>query len=1803
MANSTSRKAIGFRALALCTLLACIYQFPVFGQDSVVGFTTASETVSEDAGVVTVSFDIAPAPTQEITVVFFSSGSTADIDFDFTANLNHLSRGRVVVPIGATSASYPITILDDDVDETDETIRLVLLDLSGGNGWVPDPPNADFTLTIQDNDELQNYVNLAPFPGPEVDEGQSATIFADITSPLNYRADIPLIVDSGTSADPQDYGAVSSIKIPAGSTRGSLTVRTFQDDDDEHEILVLRINESTLLGELTIGDFREVTIFIKDTGTTTDPPPPPPPPPPPVDPPPVDPPPVDTEPTGLRASFSTSAQRVNENTGTHRAIVELSEAPSSPVTVSYSVSGIASAGSDYTIANTGSLVFATGQTSGEIPVSIINDSTQESDETVILSLVATSDYSLGSPSTFTLTIVDDDTPPNRDPVVQVSCNPCHADIGGELSFVAEATDADDDALTYSWSATAGTFPDGTNTRSVRWVAGDEPGPVSITVEVSDGRDGSAIEQFTVHVGNRPPAFAASSYEFELSENESGETVAVILGQVTADDLDEDELTYTLVTGDAQRFALAADNGKLSYIGRGEDFESLVTSYELAISVTDGIADAVETTVHVTVTNKNERPQATDDVGSVNEDAEVTIDVLANDSDPDGEAITVLGVTNVENGVVNVNEDGTLTFSPNENFHGIEFFSYDVTDAGGLTATAIVTITVVSVNDAPAFEFSTIKFLLPENVAGSENPVVLGRAIALDPDNDALTYSIVGGEFDRFELSPTDGSIRYIGTGEDFEQIHDPYEFQINSQDEAGATATATILVEVVDVNESPTVTAHCEPCSAPRETEIRLTAITEDPDGDNLTFNWEADSGRFVGAANTASVQWLSSASLGSATVTVTVSDPLGLSNSVTLTLEIVNQSPTFEQSKVVLSLPENQDGTLTPLEIGRVSAQDPDGDALVYELVTGSVDLFKVDEMDGTIHYVGTGEDFESSKTMYSLVLRVSDGFGGTAQTSIGVEIADVNEQPVVTAMCNPCEVVRGQLVSLTTTAFDPDGDTLSYSWTATSGSFTGSNGAPTATWRASSLLGSHIIRVVVMDGRSGRATAELTVQVINRSPVFDMPAQSFSLLENADGSERPVRLGTVIAVDPDGDSLTYSLESGDMQRFTISSNGRLYYIGSGEDFESGPMQYHLKAQAADRFDGVAIADIVVEVIDVNEHPIAMPDDVQTNEDTTVVIDVLANDRDPDGGTLSIHSVTPAVNGTAQILSTGNLSYVPAANFHGVDQFTYTVVDSGGLASTATVDVTVLSINDSPVPVDAIPNQAFAEGGGSIDIDLNPFFADVDGDALIYAAASANIEVVDAVVNQAILTLTPVNYGSSVVTVTATDSSAAIATQTINVEVSDDPQRATIKHVLAATAHGQLASLRSTLNRRLSSDPCASALSAQPHQQMDIDPIDALALTDIGHGSQQSMSSFYGDLGARQGSSLFQSGFVIPVSAVDCGETDNLPRVAIWGHADRQSYSDAGVLDSDVLTSSYDGALTNGYVGVDLRLGVQWLVGLAVSSNQSESDWQAGMSSGTVDQTMTSINPYLHWSNGATTMWAAAGIGSGEIENTRQSGWVGESDSDLRLGLLAMRSRITGESSYDIGFVGDASFAQISTDAGSETIDGQDVGVDQLRLGADIRFPSLSLGGLSIQPAVEGLARRDGGDGLTGNGIEISGSMQIASELLSINIEGRTLATYSETDYQESGVAITLALGGISDGMALTFTPRWGYMSNSGSLLHGSLARSQEFGAERDAWRYETEARYRTVINGGHGLEFRATVFPNSSGARLSFRFEPRGM
>ena len=726
------------------------------------------------------------------------------------------------------------------------------------------------------------------------------------------------------------------------------------------------------------------------------------------------------------------------------------------------------------------------------------------------------------------------------------------------------------------------------------------------------------------------------------------------------------------------------------------------------------------------------------------------------------------------------------------------------------------------------------------------------------------------------------------------------------------------------------------------------------------------------------------------------------------------------------------------------------------------------------------------------------------------------------------------------------------------------------------------------------------------NRAPVFTQNGFRFELREKQEGNGEGVPLGSLTAIDPDNDPISYHLMDHVERRFDVRrSSGMVVYRGPGEDYDEGPPYYELTGVARDPAGLQATAPVRVMVMPDGSVSLAVDDVAETFEDTAVLIDVLANDFVPPSGRMQILALTDPSHGTASVVA-GGVRYMPSINYHGQDSFIYTAGDGNGLSAKATVFVTVLPAREAPTPVGLIPDQALEEGAGPANLDLTPYFADVDGDRLTFEALSSDLEVATVAVTGATLTVTPVVTGAAMVTVTASDPAGLTAQQVFGVTVGDEWVRIVMTDALAALGRGHLSSVRQTVGRRLETGGDASARLQVAGQQLTHGAFNgpgagglAQSQSWLARASAVQQRSSATDLAGTSADPFLQhshvtSGFGslvggwdqalqgtdVLLAVGDGGQTATATqggerRWTVWGQGDLQTFRGR----SDTI-GGYEGDLRTGYVGIDAQVSRQWLLGVAVSRSGGTGMWQAGSSTGQLTTTLTTLHPYLRWGNGDTTVWAVGGVGRGTATNLRAlTGREGTSPLNLDLGLVEARRRLaTLGSGVRIGLRGEASWARLATGPGDETVDDLRAEVRRLRGGIEVTRHLAGPGGLTWAPFGAVSARRDRGDGQTGTGLEVAGGIRLRNGRVQVEAQGRHLILHSATGYAEQGVSVAASVGAgpYQEGLTLSVQPTWGVSGVGAETLWQDEIRTHMHGVDPGAAGVDARVGYGLRLPGG---------------------------
>ena len=224
----------------------------------------------------------------------------------------------------------------------------------------------------------------------------------------------------------------------------------------------------------------------------------------------------------------------------------------------------------------------------------------------------------------------------------------------------------------------------------------------VELQIPEGRTGIIVSGQQPELMNDPPVA-----EDDAAITDENNQLIVAAPGVLSNDSDPDvgdTLTVTAVDTNGTVGAVNAWNadGSFAY-DPNEQFEYLQagnsTSDSFTYTVSDSNGSTDTATVTITINGVNDPPVAVNDSAITDEDAPVIIDVLNNDSDVDGDILTVDSVTQGTNGSV-INNAGNVTYTPAIGFNGTDSFNYTVSDGNGGTDTATVTVNV-TVTETPA----------------------------------------------------------------------------------------------------------------------------------------------------------------------------------------------------------------------------------------------------------------------------------------------------------------------------------------------------------------------------------------------------------------------------------------------------------------------------------------------------------------------------------------------------------------------------------------------------------------------------------------------------------------------------------------------------------------------------------------------------------------------------------------------------------------------------------------------------------------------------------------------------------------------------------------------------------------------------------------------------------------------------------------------------------------------------------------------------------------------------------------------
>ncbi len=803
----------------------------------------------------TFSVSLSGTTAAETTIVLTLAGDTATKGVDFngtsvivvingvsqTVPVNEDGTFQVTVPTNTNSFSVQVSTIDDNIYEGNETFTLsgagtnsivtgtATITDDGSNGGTDDSPvvNGISSPTVSEGGSATFDVSLSNASTTATTvtltlAGGSATAGTDFTS-----SEVTITYQDGTTQTVAVNGDGSfEVAIPAGDTTFSISVQTTDDN-------VYEGSESFTLSGKTATQGTAITT----TGTI-----------------------VDNDEVPTIKSIGTGDVTATEGDALIFT-VKLSNVSSTSTSFDFLLQDGTATSDDYGAASfsngvtydasTGKITVPTGVTSFTVNVPTTNDSIEEADETVKLTI--------GGKEVIG-TIVDNDNAPVIDDATVNNLSESIAN-GTEVYDVHEArtgndTDLDGEALQY-------TFVHSNNTRSTTSEDGAfsiDPGTGKITVldttkldyesatsivlkvETTDGvnKDTADITLNLTNVNDSDTVFTKESETFNYAE---GTAAGVTLGKVTATDADGDSISYSIAQ---EHNVYAADdvnkerpfyqvdaNGNVSLTEAGEkaftnDYESGRNTHTITVTATgtDGSGADTTDTIEVTLNETNIDDNApkfegtTDGEYSFSYDENSAADTVLGTvkaTDADKETVTYSIKSGNDNGwfaidattgVITLTAKGAEAaandFEALANVHSLVVTATEDAGLGGVKTTDItVKLNEQNLDDnAPKFEGTTdgeYSFSYDENSAAD---TVLGTVKATDADKETVTYSIKSGNDNGwFAIDATTGVITLTAKGaeaaaNDFEALANVHSLVVTATEDAGLGGVKTTDITV-----------------------------------------------------------------------------------------------------------------------------------------------------------------------------------------------------------------------------------------------------------------------------------------------------------------------------------------------------------------------------------------------------------------------------------------------------------------------------------------------------------------------------------------------------------------------------------------------------------------------------------------------------------------------------------------------------------------------------------------------------------------------------------------------------------------------------------------------------------------------------------------------------------------------------------------------------------------------------------------------------------------------------------------------
>jgi len=509
------------------------------------------------------------------------------------------------------------------------------------------------------------------------------------------------------------------------------------------------------------------------------------------------------------------------------------------------------------------------------------------------------------------------------------------------------------------------------------------------------------------------------------------------------------------------------------------------------------------TVLLTIETVNDNPLSNDDEAQTDEEVAVIVDVLENDQDIDGQLVlhSVVVTTAAQFGSTEVSASGKITYTPQLDYAGEDFFIYQVSDDQDGKSTAAVYIQINNINDAPVAVAQILNI--------NEDDALIIELEGTDVDKDNLTYTVITepthgtltGDAPNVTYQPDDN---YFGD--------DSFTFKVN--DSALDSINATITINVDAVNDAPI--GNEEIIFAIEDQVTSFTISGSDIEGDDVSYSLVSEPSNGILTGEIPNLKYAPFENyFGADSFTFKMNDGNLDSDIVTLHLDVkaVNDIPVGDDQSLKLREDESISFKLT--------GSDIDSQDLIFKIIQNPPNGI-VSGQPPFLAYTPNG-DFNGDD---SFTFEVQDGIAKSEPIKVDVIVDPVNDAP----LANNDRVSRSNWqtfkIMVLNNDIDIDGDNLkiigantqtgSVSWVDSILTYTPLEG----------FNGTAVIEYQISDGLGGEDSALALIDI--NMPESELPVitKPNDIEADASGVFTKVEIGAATAVDKNGNSLPVTLK-----------------------------------------------------------------------------------------------------------------------------------------------------------------------------------------------------------------------------------------------------------------------------------------------------------------------------------------------------------------------------------------------------------------------------------------------------------------------------------------------------------------------------------------------------------------------------------------------------------------------------------------------------------------------------------------------------